>query len=221
MTPGIITILIADDHPTYREGLRQLLSAETDFECIGVACDGAEAIEMAKQFQPDVALIDIIMPELNGIKATAHIKASCPNTAVLVLSAFDQTAYILPVVQAGASGYLLKNSSLDDIANAIRLVHSGDTVLDSAAVDVVMANIRTGSTSKGNRSDDLGSREMEVLTLTAKGMSNKDIAEQLTLSERTVQKHLVSIFKKLSVSSRTQAVLYALRKGWLSLEDLA
>jgi len=221
MTPGIITILIADDHPTYREGLRQLLSAETDFECIGVACDGAEAIEMAKQFQPDVALIDIIMPELNGIKATAHIKASCPNTAVLVLSAFDQTAYILPVVQAGASGYLLKNSSLDDIANAIRLVHSGDTVLDSAAVDVVMANIRTGSTSKGNRSDDLGSREMEVLTLTAKGMSNKDIAEQLTLSERTVQTHLVSIFKKLSVSSRTQAVLYALRKGWLSLEDLA
>lgn len=221
MTPGIITILIADDHPTYREGLRQLLSAETDFECIGVACDGAEAIEMAKQFQPDVALIDIIMPELNGIKATAHIKASCPNTAVLVLSAFDQTAYILPVVQAGASGYLLKNSSLDDIANAIRLVHSGDTVLDSAAVDVVMANIRTGSTSKGNRSDDLGSREMEVLTLTAKGMSNKDIAEQLALSERTVQTHLVSIFKKLSVSSRTQAVLYALRKGWLSLEDLA
>ena len=221
MASGIITILIADDHPTYREGLRQLLSAETDFECIGVACDGAEAIEMAKQFQPDVALIDIIMPELNGIKATAHIKASCPNTAVLVLSAFDQTAYILPVVQAGASGYLLKNSSLDDIANAIRLVHSGDTVLDSAAVDVVMANIRTGSTSKGNRSDDLGSREMEVLTLTAKGMSNKDIAEQLTLSERTVQTHLVSIFKKLSVSSRTQAVLYALRKGWLSLEDLA
>ena len=221
MTPGIITILIADDHPTYREGLRQLLSAETDFECIGVACDGAEAIEMAKQFQPDVALIDIIMPELNGIKATAHIKASCPNTAVLVLSAFDQTAYILPVVQAGASGYLLKNSSLDDIANAIRLVHSGDTVLDSAAVDVVMANIRTGSTSKGNRSDDLGSREMEVLTLTAKGMSNKGIAEQLVLSERTVQTHLVSIFKKLSVSSRTQAVLYALRKGWLSLEDLA
>ena len=221
MTPGIITILIADDHPTYREGLRQLLSAETDFECIGVACDGAEAIEMAKQFQPDVALIDIIMPELNGIKATAHIKASCPNTAVLVLSAFDQTAYILPVVQAGASGYLLKNSSLDDIANAIRLVHSGDTVLDSAAVDVVMANIRTGSTSKGNRSDDLGSREMEVLTLTAKGMSNKGIAEQLALSERTVQTHLVSIFKKLSVSSRTQAVLYALRKGWLSLEDLA
>lgn len=221
MASGIITILIADDHPTYREGLRQLLSAETDFECIGVACDGAEAIEMAKQFQPDVALIDIIMPELNGIKATAHIKASCPNTAVLVLSAFDQTAYILPVVQAGASGYLLKNSSLDDIANAIRLVHSGDTVLDSAAVDVVMANIRTGSTSKGNRSDDLGSREMEVLTLTAKGMSNKDIAEQLALSERTVQTHLVSIFKKLSVSSRTQAVLYALRKGWLSLEDLA
>jgi len=221
MASGIITILIADDHPTYREGLRQLLSAETDFECIGVACDGAEAIEMAKQFQPDVALIDIIMPELNGIKATAHIKASCPNTAVLVLSAFDQTAYILPVVQAGASGYLLKNSSLDDIANAIRLVHSGDTVLDSAAVDVVMANIRTGSTSKGNRSDDLGSREMEVLTLTAKGMSNKGIAEQLALSERTVQTHLVSIFKKLSVSSRTQAVLYALRKGWLSLEDLA
>ncbi|HUV43448.1 MAG TPA: response regulator transcription factor [Dehalococcoidales bacterium] len=221
MASGIITILIADDHPTYREGLRQLLSVETDFECIGVACDGAEAIEMAKQFQPDVALIDIIMPELNGIKATAHIKASCPNTAVLVLSAFDQTAYILPVVQAGASGYLLKNSSLDDIANAIRLVHSGDTVLDSAAVDVVMANIRTGSTSKGNRSDDLGSREMEVLTLTAKGMSNKGIAEQLALSERTVQTHLVSIFKKLSVSSRTQAVLYALRKGWLSLEDLA
>jgi len=221
MASGIITILIADDHPTYREGLRQLLSVETDFECIGVACDGAEAIEMAKQFQPDVALIDIIMPELDGIKATAHIKASCPNTAVLVLSAFDQTAYILPVVQAGASGYLLKNSSLDDIANAIRLVHSGDTVLDSAAVDVVMANIRTGSTSKGNRSDDLGSREMEVLTLTAKGMSNKGIAEQLALSERTVQTHLVSIFKKLSVSSRTQAVLYALRKGWLSLEDLA
>lgn len=221
MTPGIITILIADDHPTYREGLRQLLCAETDFECVGVACNGVEAIEMTRQFQPDVALIDIIMPELNGIKATAHIKEACPNTAVLVLSAFDNMAYILPVVQAGASGYLLKNSSLDEIAGAIRLVHSGDTVLDSAAVDIVMANIRAGSTGKHNRSDDLGSREMEVLELAAKGMSNKDIAEHLALSERTVQTHLVSIFKKLSVSSRTQAVLYALRKGWLSLEDLA
>lgn len=217
----MITILIADDHPTYREGLRQLLSAETDLECVGVASDGVEAIEMTKQFQPDVALIDIIMPELNGIKATAQIKSICPNTAVLVLSAFDNMAYILPVVKAGASGYLLKNSSLDEIAGAIRLVHNGDTVLDSAAVDIVMANIRASSTSTGNRSDDLGNREMEVLALTAKGMSNKDIAKQLTLSERTVQTHLVSIFKKLSVSSRTQAVLYALRKGWLSLEDLA
>lgn len=221
MVSEMITILIADDHPTYREGLRQLLSAETDLECVGVASDGVEAIEMTKQFQPDVALIDIIMPELNGIKATAQIKSICPNTAVLVLSAFDNMAYILPVVKAGASGYLLKNSSLDEIAGAIRLVHNGDTVLDSAAVDIVMANIRTSSTSTGNRSDDLGNREMEVLALTAKGMSNKDIAKQLTLSERTVQTHLVSIFKKLSVSSRTQAVLYALRKGWLSLEDLA
>jgi NarL family two-component system response regulator LiaR len=221
MVSEMITILIADDHPTYREGLRQLLSAETDLECVGVASDGVEAIEMTKQFQPDVALIDIIMPELNGIKATAQIKSICPNTAVLVLSAFDNMAYILPVVKAGASGYLLKNSSLDEIAGAIRLVHNGDTVLDSAAVDIVMANIRASSTSTGNRSDDLGNREMEVLALTAKGMSNKDIAKQLTLSERTVQTHLVSIFKKLSVSSRTQAVLYALRKGWLSLEDLA
>jgi NarL family two-component system response regulator LiaR len=221
MVSEMITILIADDHPTYREGLRQLLSAETDLECVGVASNGVEAIEMTKQFQPDVALIDIIMPELNGIKATAQIKSICPNTAVLVLSAFDNMAYILPVVKAGASGYLLKNSSLDEIAGAIRLVHNGDTVLDSAAVDIVMANIRASSTSTGNRSDDLGNREMEVLALTAKGMSNKDIAKQLTLSERTVQTHLVSIFKKLSVSSRTQAVLYALRKGWLSLEDLA
>jgi len=220
MTAESITLLIADDHPAYREGLRQLLSDEDDIQCVGTACDGIQAIELAKQFQPDVVLIDVSMPGMNGIKATAQIKAACPRTVVLVISAFDYVAYILPSLQAGATGYLLKNSSLDEITGAIRLVHNGDTVLDSAAVNTVMANLKPGSNNKSARLDDLGSREVEVLTLTAKGMSNKEIADQLAVSERTVQTHLVNIFKKLSVSSRTQAVLYALKKGWLCLEDL-
>ena len=168
-----------------------------------------------------MAIVDVSMPEMNGIKATEHIRSACPDTAVLVISAFEYVAYILPSLKAGASGYMLKNSSLDEITGAIRLVHSGDTVLDSAAVGNVIANLKGNDSGKGTAIEDLAARELEVLTLAARGMSNKEIAGELTVSERTVQTHLVNIFKKLGVSSRTQAVLYALRRGWLCLDDLA
>jgi len=215
-----IRFIIADDHPTYREGLSRLISDEPDFECVGIAGEGEEAVQMARELHPDVAIVDINMPGMNGIKATQEIRAASPNTAVLVVSAFDYVAYILPSLRAGASGYMLKNSSLEEILGAIRLVHSGETVLDSAAVGSVLSNLKSDASSGKMATEELAGREFEVLTLAARGMSNKEIASELTVSERTVQTHLVNIFKKLSVSSRTQAVLYALRKGWLCLEDL-
>jgi len=215
-----IRLLIADDHPAFLEGLSRLLADEEDLECVAKSTEGMEAIQLAKELQPDVAIIDVSMPHLNGIEATRQIKAASPNTAVLMISAFDYQSYILASLRAGAAGYMLKTRPLHEIVSAVRLVHKGERILDLKAADKVVRYLTAGDRGSKTDSDPLNPRELEILELTAEGLSNKGIAEKLYISERTAQTHLVNIFRKLGVSSRTQAVLYALRKGWISLDGL-
>jgi len=212
-------LLIADDHPAFREGLSRLLEEEEDLECVGISADGEEAVRMVEELHPDVAVIDVSMPNLDGIKATEKIKAACPDTAVLMISAFDYQSYVLASLKAGASGYMSKDRPLRELISAIRLVRGGDSILDLKATDTIVQCLIDSERGGKTGFDELQSRELDVIKLTAKGMSNKDIADELFISERTVQTHLINIFRKLGVNSRTQAVLYALRKGWITLND--
>ena len=216
-----IRILIADDHTLVREGTRERLEREEDFEVVGEAADGEEAVDLARKLKPNVAIIDIAMPNLNGIEATKQIKADQPATSILVLSAYDNDQYIYAVLEAGASGYLLKNVRGAQLVDAIRDVSAGEVVLDPHVARKVVQWFSTMSHGKSvveGLPDHVSERELEVLKLAAKGMSNKEIAGELALSVRTVQSHLGNIFDKLGVSSRTEAVLRALNEGWISLD---
>jgi len=216
-----IRLMIADDHPTFREGLSRLLEDEEDLECIAKPTDGVEAVRLAKELRPDVAIIDVSMPNLNGIEAVKQIKAACPDTVVLMVSAFDYESYVLASLQAGASGYMSKSTPLRELVSAIRLVHRGESVLDIKATDKIVRHLTAGDSSGKMFSEGLHTRELEIIKLAARGMSNKGIADELFISERTVQTHLVNIFRKTGTSSRTQAVLYVLKKGWITLDDLS
>ena len=217
---GKIRVLLADDHILVREGTRRLLEREEDLKVVGEAGDGEEAVELVDKLKPDVALIDIAMPKLNGIEATKKIKALSPSTAVLILTAYDDDQYIFALLEAGAAGYLLKDVRSTQLIEAIRQVYAGESVLHPAiARKVVSRFARAGEKGWESGVDQLTERELEVLKLAAKGMTNMDIARELSLSVRTVQNHLSNVFSKMGVGSRTEAVLHALRKGWLSLKD--
>lgn len=217
-----IKVLLAEDHIVVREGTRELVQREPDMEVVGEASDGEEAVELATVLQPDVIIMDIAMPKLNGIEATKQIKALYPATAVLILTAYDNDQYICALLKAGAAGYLLKNVRGSELIDAIRAVNAGESVLHPTVARRVIEYLvsPTAGPSEAKIIEPLSEREMEVLRLAAKGISNKDIAEQLFLSPRTVQAHLGNIFSKLDVGSRTEAVLYGLRRGWFTLEDL-
>jgi NarL family two-component system response regulator LiaR len=219
---GKISILIADDHTLVREGTRDRLNREEDFEVVGEAADGEEAVRLVNQLKPDVAIVDLAMPNLNGIEATKQIKKTRPGTAVLVLSAYDDDQYVYAALEAGADGYLLKNVRGHQLVDAIRDVYAGEVVLAPHVARKVVQWF--SSLSHGQRieaaADYLSERELEVLKLAAKGMGNKEIAAELSLGVRTVQSHLSHIFDKLGVSSRTEAVLRALKEGWLSFEHI-
>jgi len=219
---GKIKILLAEDHVVVREGTRELVQHEPDMEVVGEASDGEEAIELATKLRPDVVVMDIAMPKLNGIEATKRIKALNPATVVLILTAYENDQYIFALLEAGAAGYLLKNVRGRELIDAIRAVHAGESVLHPTIARRVIEHLTSpvSSPTEAQVIEPLSEREMEVLNLAAKGISNKDIAEQLSLSPRTVQAHLGNIFNKLGVASRTEAVLYGLRRGWLTLEDL-
>lgn len=217
---GKIRVLLADDHVLVREGTRRLLEREEDLKVVGEAGDGEEAVELVERLKPDVALIDIAMPKLNGIEATKKIKALSPSTAVLILTAYDDDQYIFTLLEAGAAGYLLKDVRSTQLIEAIREVYAGESVLHPAiARKVVSRFARAGEKGGESGLDQLTGRELEVLKLAAKGMTNTDIARELSLSVRTVQNHLSNVFSKMGVGSRTEAVLHALRKGWFTLED--
>ena len=219
----VIRVLLAEDHVVVREGTRELVQRERDMEVVGEAGDGEEAIELTDELHPDVVIMDISMPRVNGIEATKRIKERHPTTAVLILTAYDNEQYIFALLEAGAAGYLLKNVRRSELIDAIRAVHQGEPVLHPQIARKVVERFRDRKARPSGEEepirDPLSEREMEVLRLAGKGISNKDIASQLSLSARTVQAHLGNIFSKLGVGSRTEAVLYALRKGWFSLDD--
>ncbi len=216
-----IRVLLAEDHVVVREGTRELLRRERDMEVVGEAGDGEEAIRLTLDLQPDVVLMDIAMPKLNGIEATKQIKARCPATAVLILTAYDSDQYIFALLEAGAAGYLLKNVRGRELVEAIRAVYAGESVLHPAVTRRVIDRFKAsqGEFGEHRAAEPLTERELEVLRMACRGMTNKEIAEGLCLSVRTVQSHLGNIFNKLAVGSRTEAVLYGLKRGWFSLED--
>jgi DNA-binding NarL/FixJ family response regulator len=210
---GKIRVLLADDHVVLRQGTRHLLEREPDLEVVGEAGDGEEAVRLTTQLKPDVVIMDVAMPHLSGIEATKQIKARMSSIAVLILTGYDYDEYIFSLLEAGAAGYLLKDVSGDELIDAVRAVYAGEPVLHPVVVRKLMTRVYSppATAAEGRPQELLTQRELEVLTLAAKGMSNKDIAEKLVISVRTVQAHLRSIFNKMGVGSRSEAVLQGLK----------
>lgn len=217
-----IRVLIADDHAVVREGTRQILEKERDMEVVAEAADGEEAVELALRYAPDIAIIDIAMPRVDGIEATRRIKAESPGLAVLILSAYDDDQFIFSLLEAGVAGYLLKSVRGRELVDAVRAVYAGESVLHPSVARKVLNRFASGSgrVKEEKPLEALSEREMDVLRLATRGLSNKDIADELCLSIRTVQAHLGRIFGKLQVGSRTEAVVRALKEGWVTLNDV-
>ncbi len=212
-----IRILIADDHAVVRQGLRMFLGLDPDLEVIGEAVDGKQALQMARQIQPDVVLMDLLMPGMNGIEATAAIRAEMPDVEVIALTSVLEDNAVIGAVRAGAIGYLLKDTESEELIRAIKAAAAGQVQLSPKAAARLMREVRTP-----DNPETLTERETEVLRLLAQGMSNKEIAYTLTIGEKTVKTHVSNILGKLHVTSRTQAALYAARIGLvdrLSTED--
>jgi len=217
-----IKVLIADDHAVVREGTRQILEQEPDMDVVAEAADGEEAVRLAGSSGPDVAIIDIAMPNVDGIEATRRIKKLYPAIAVLILTAYDDDQFVFGLLEAGAAGYLLKSVRGRELIDAVRRIYAGESVLHpSIARKVLNRFVPSKDKPAGKKPVEvLSDREMDVLKMAAKGLSNQDIADNLCLSLRTVQAHLGHIFNKMQVSSRTEAVVHALKEGWVNLEDI-
>jgi len=217
---GKITVFLAEDHSVVREGLRELISRETDMDIIGEAEDGEETVRQVLNLKPDVVLMDIAMPRMNGIQATQQIKVALPNTCILVLTAYDNPEFVSAVIAAGAEGYLLKNVRGKELTNAIRTAHAGAFVLHPTIARALFNQLmHSQAKSQREKVDVLSERERQVVRLGAEGMSNKQIAAALSIGPRTVQTHWRNIFDKLGVYSRTEAIVHCLKKGWLTLEE--
>lgn len=206
-----VRLLIADDHPVVRSGLRGMFADQADLEVVGEATTGAEAVALASRLKPDVILMDLRMPQMNGVTATERIKAHQPDAHVLVLTTYDSDSDILRAVEAGATGYLLKDAPEEELFGAVRAAAEGKPLLASAVAARLMERTREPVAEK------LSGREIEVLTLAAKGASNREIAGELWISEATVKSHLIRIYGKLGVNDRTAAVTTALERGILRL----
>jgi two-component system, NarL family, response regulator LiaR len=215
-----IRVLVADDHPAVCDGLCRLLDDEDEFEVVGRSGNGRETVALVRELRPDVAIIDVSMPGLTGIEAATQIKETCPETAVLMVSAYNYESFVLASLRAGAMGYLLKNAPFSELTGAIRMVHAGKLVLDIKVAGDALQRLTKGTGELDADFKELHDREMEILKLVARGISNKEIADKLFISQRTVDTHLINIFRKLGVESRTRAVLRALKKGWLTLDDV-
>jgi DNA-binding NarL/FixJ family response regulator len=218
-----IKILIADDHAVVREGTRQILEQEPDLIVVAEACDGEEAVRSAGSTKPDVAIIDISMPKVDGIEATKQIKKLYPGIVVLILTAYDDEQFVFSLLEAGAAGYLLKSVRGRELIDAVRQVYAGESVLHPAIARKVLNRFvpTQGKPEKWKPAEVLSKRETDVLKLAARGLSNQDIASELYLSLRTVQAHLGHIFNKLQVGSRTEAVVHAIKEGWITIDDIS
>lgn len=215
----VIKVLVVDDHPPFAQGLAALLEQQSDMKPVGVAGNAEQALKLVQEVTPDVVVMDISMPGMSGIEATKRIKEQFPEVVVLVLSAYGHQPYLLSALTAGAAGYLLKSVPLRELLNAIRSLRAGETVLDQSLASKLFRGLvkPSGPMTPGNRLED---EDLDLLKLGAKGISNKEIGEKLNLSERTVQSRFTAIFSKLGVASRMEAVLKALKEGWLSVDDL-
>ncbi len=213
---GSIRIIVADDHPVVRDGLVAMLATQADFEVVGQAGDGQEAVQQYLAIRPDVTLLDLEMPVMDGVAALRQIRQHDSEARVIVFTAFDTDERILQAVQAGAAGYLLKGAPRADVFGAIRIVFEGGSLLQPVIASKLMRQVtRVSETSK--ISEELTARELEVLQLLAQGLQNKEIAAKLIISERTVKFHVSSILSKLDVGNRTEAVAVAVQKGLIEL----
>lgn len=209
-------ILLVDDHELVRQGIAAMLGGASDLEVVGHARTGREAIEIARKALPDIVLMDVRMPDMDGLEATRKIKEERPRTAVVMVTMHDNAAYLREAVQAGAAGYLLKNLSRDELIDAIRQVASGGAFIESQMLRGMLSELKPVSPSAGanlKNAKNLTKREREILALVAEGMSNREIAEKLVLSPETVKSHVAAVLEKLNVSDRTQAAIYAVRNG--------
>jgi len=219
MTEQQINILITDDQAIVRKGIRALLATEADIKVVGEAENGAEAVSQVESLQPDVILMDLVMPEMDGVEAIRHIKAHQPAARILVLTSFATDDKVFPAIKAGALGYLLKDSSPEELVQAIRQVYRGEPSLHPTIARKVLQEIQTPPEPEQPRtSEPLTEREVEVLQMIVRGMGNQSIGERLSISEATVRTHVSNILGKLHLASRTQAALYALQQGWASLD---
>jgi NarL family two-component system response regulator LiaR len=213
-----IRVLVADDHTIVRKGLRALLGEYADIEVVGEASDGQVAVAQAEALHPDVILMDLVMPRMDGIEATRQISERLPGTRVLVLTSFAEDAKVFPAIKAGALGYLLKDSDSEDLIHAIHQVYRGEPSLPPAIARKVLLEL-AHPPNRPPTPEPLTQREVDVLRLVAQGRSNREIADQLVVTEWTVRSHVSNILSKLQLASRTQAALYALREGLASLEN--
>ena len=217
-----IKVLVADDHPLLRRSLKNILEEQNDFQVVAEASDGEEAAKLAAELEPDVVIMDIGMPKLNGLEATRLIKASHPNIAVLVLTVYDDEKYVLEILKAGAAGYLTKSVFGEEVVQAVRGIITGEVVLSPSVAELLLNQAARYPTKPVplEAGEKLSIRELEIIKLAARGMSNKDIAAQMRLSLRTVKGYLAKIYSKLGVASRTEAVVTGLESGFVTIDDI-
>lgn len=237
---GNIRVLLVDDHAILREGIRYLLSASGEVDVVGEAEDGSEALTMVEQLKPDAVLMDIAMPRMNGIEATAELKKRHPELPVLILSMYDSEEYVLPILKAGAAGYVLKRAAAQELVSALKAVVAGQVILHPDVARTVMENLhQTGTAGLGNAApaapagqiprpeggahpalEQLTDREREVLTLIAKGLTNQQIGEKLFISIKTVQAHRANLMEKLDLHDAVELTKFAIKTGLVSLDEL-
>ena len=208
-----IRVLIVDDHAVVRQGIRTFLETAPDLEVVGAAEDGAQAVRLAGEFKPDVALVDLVMPGLGGVETTRAIRSASPHTRVIIFTSYHEDEHIFPAIRAGALSYLMKDAAPNEIADAIRKAARGEAVLDSRVAARVVSEMQDPGRKQVNAFTALSERELEVLRLVAMGASNQEIAEKLVIGESTVKTHVGNILGKLNLSDRTQAAVYAWATG--------
>lgn len=214
-----IRVLLADDHVLVRQGIRQFLDKAEGIEVVAEANDGAEALRLVETVKPDVAVLDIRMPEVTGVEATRRIKQHDPDVRILILTAYDDDPYVFALLKEGADGYVLKTAGAEALVQAVRDVNAGTAALSpEIATKVVRQMGQQGPSGAADQTEPLTEREIEVLRLAAHGMTNREIGRELGISHRTVQGHLANTYDKLQVNSRTEAVTEALKRGWIVIE---
>lgn len=214
-----ISVGVVDDQRLFRESIAGMLAAESFISVVGVACNGLEAIELVRQFRPAVMLMDVKMPEMNGIRATRQIKAEFPETKIILLTTFTSDDFVLEGLAAGANGYILKDISAVGLVSAIRAVNSGEQVTAPDIANRVMQLLEKQNPDKGQHENGLTAREMQMIELIARGMVAKEIARLLAISEKTVRNHISSIYRKLEIYDRSQVVIYAMKKGLIDIDE--